>query len=141
MTKNAPFLIILYLLAILTGCSTEPEEAQEIALSKSEVNKRMLTSMVQQEQKERAIVMQYYNKLDQSVKNNITFNQYYTDLARKYQQMTKRALMEAQGFDHNSDPETQVSRMRSKVNRSSDIPYWYIDLKKSSKEKILEAGK
>lgn len=141
MTKNAPFLIIIFLIAILSACDTNTDGNQEIALSRSEASKRMVAVMVTEAEKNRLIIKQHYNELNPSIRDKMTLRQYHLRLLKKYSEINDKRLNALNKFDRNQDPKSQMNETNERLEKVSDIPQWYLSMKKSTLEKVIKAGR
>ena len=137
MTKNAPLAIIILIVSLLLGCSENPGVDQEVELSSAEVSEKIMDMIVLEQEKERAIVRQHYNMLSSEEKSELTFNQYYAELAHRYQRYTAKALAEGKSLNSDQDPQLQVEQLQEDLSTSEEIPEWYWLMKQATKEKIV----
>ncbi|MGB3465690.1 MAG: hypothetical protein WBA74_10480 [Cyclobacteriaceae bacterium] len=137
MTKNAPLIVIFLSIGLLLACTNSTEVDGEVELPQSDVSEKVLDMIVMEQEKEKALVRHHYNLLSTKEKSNISFNQYYANLAQSYQRATKLALDDAQSLDINESPELQVEQIQSELINETNIPEWYWEMKQSTKEKIV----
>lgn len=123
---------------ILFRCSDEAQEKEQIELTTEEVSKVVLQAVAEEQKKQNKIVLQYYNALDESVKEDMTFREYNLSLALKYKRFTERVLNEFQSMNADSDPDSEISKLRDSIRREIDIPEWYWQLREKSNERIKE---
>lgn len=140
MTKHTFTLVVVLTSLILFRCSDEAHEKQPIELSQEEISKVILQAVVEEQKKQDQIVLAHYNALENSVKEKLTFREFNLDLTLKYKRFTDRALKEFQQMDIESDPDSQLERLRDSIRHEEKIPHWYWQLRENSNEKIREVA-
>ncbi|MEL6559963.1 MAG: hypothetical protein AAFQ94_17370 [Bacteroidota bacterium] len=138
MTRHTFTLTVVLTSMLLFRCSDEAHEKEQIELTQEEVSKLVLEAVAEEQKKQNIVVMQYYNALDESVKEDVTFREYNLSLALKYKKFTERALNNYQNVDNGSDPDSEISKLRESIRRDIDIPEWYWQLREKSNERIKE---
>ena len=138
MTRHTFTLAVVLTSMLLFRCSDEAHEKEQIELTQEEVSKLVLEAVAEEQKKQNIVVMQYYNALDESVKEDVTFREYNLSLALKYKKFTERALNNYQDVDDGSDPDSEISKLRESIRRDIDIPEWYWQLRENSNERIKE---
>lgn len=137
MTKNAPLVLILLFVSLFFGCTKSNDDERDVELTSSEMSDKVMDIIVLEHEKEKAEVRKHYNQLSSQEKSNITFNQYYADLAQRYRKVTRQALADAQSMNSEEDPESQVELIQEKIADRENVPEWYWQMKQATKEKIV----
>ncbi len=138
MTRHTFTLVVVLTSLILFRCSEEAHEQEKIELTQEEISKIILQAVVEEQRNLDKIVLQYYNALDETVKEDMTFRHFNLDLALRYKRFTKRALEEFQHVDTDNDPDSEAAKLRESIREEEDIPEWYWQLRQRSSEKIKE---
>ena len=125
---------------LLTGCSDEEQKLQQAEITKEVRTQKFMKTLVEGNEKEQAMVLAHYNKLDESFKEKTSFRQYYADLNLRYKKVLDEVRSSLQTFDNNLDPDLQISEMRTRLMDAENIPVWYQDFRTAYKEKLFEAA-
>lgn len=141
MTKNAHIFTILLFFLMALGCHTETTQESEVALSPSEIARLQVTIMVQEVAKEKDIIKEHYLKLDQSVKDKISLKDYDLFLFNQYSNLNDKLWDKLNNSDKEAFSVSEFEDFESILLDNSELPEWYIAMKKNTSDKVRNAGK
>lgn len=141
MTKNAHLLTLLFFLLTVVSCDSGSNQENEIALPASEVAKRQVTIMVQEAEKENGIIKQHYLQLDQSIRNQITLKEYDRFLLNEYTKLNDKLKNRLDNSERETFSVAEFENYKEILQNNSELPQWYISMKKNTLEKILKVNK
>lgn len=141
MTKNAHLFTLLLFFLIILGCDSETNQENEVALSSSEIARLQVTVMVQEAAKEKAIIKEHYLQLDQSIRDKISLREYDLFLLLEYGKLTDRLMNKLDNSNKETFSVSEFEDFENILLDSSELPEWYIAMKKNTSEKVMNAGK
>ena len=135
-TKHITYFLLLTIYLFSCAETSSTNEDPSVKLSESEIEIELAVLIEKYKQAEQEIVRENYQKLDEEIKSNQSYEAYHSDLTTRYRSYIATSEERFEAQSNGRIPKVEITTLREESRISESIPDWYWNFKQEWKEKV-----